>query len=185
MPVDLLVVFGGVRIGRGAVTPPTYRYCIAIVSHSGFKLAPTFALILGTSCCRRSSFSLAAQAKEENMQSKRSRRIRILALVWPAALAVTLVVNPGVQAGTTGALETKLRLGGPVPVKSEPTKSGAASPIVESKEVKPVASSPKASQPKGDPPLLVQDAWVWRCDPTAHVAVWSSKALCEDFVVLR
>jgi len=119
------------------------------------------------------------------MRGIRSWRASILALAWPAVLAVTLVVNPGVQAGTTGALETKLRLGGPVPVKSEPTKSGAASPIVESKEIKPAATSQVASQPKGDPPLLVLDAWVWRCDPTAHVAVWSPKALCEDFVVLR
>lgn len=119
------------------------------------------------------------------MRSTRSSRISILAWVWPAALAVTLVVNPAVQAGTTGALETKLRLGGPVPVKNEPTKSGTTSAIVESKKSTPVASSQVASQPKGDPPLLVSDAWVWRCDPTAHVAVWSPKALCEDFAVLR
>jgi hypothetical protein len=130
-------------------------------------------------------FSLAAQAQEEDMQSRRFWHIRILALAWPAALVITLAANPAAQAGTTGKLETKLRLGGPVPVKSEPTKSAAPSAIVKSKEAKPAASSQQAPQPQGDPPLFVSDAWVWRCEPTALVAVWSPKALCEDFVALR
>ena len=70
------------------------------------------------------------------MQSRRSWRIRVLALAWPAALVITLAVNPAAQAGTTGALETKLRLGGPVPVRNEPTKSAPTSAIVKSKEAK-------------------------------------------------
>ena len=111
--------------------------------------------------------------------------IRILALAWPVVLVITLAVNPAAQAGTTGRLETKLRSGGPVPVKSESTKSAAPSAIIKSKDAKPVASSQQAPQPQGDPPLLLSDAWVWRCEPTALVAVWSPKALCEDFVALR
>jgi hypothetical protein len=43
------------------------------------------------------------------MQSRRVWRIRILALAWPAALVVALVIKPAAQAGTTDALETKLR----------------------------------------------------------------------------
>ena len=119
------------------------------------------------------------------MRSTRSSRITILSLAWSAALIVTLAVNPAAQSGTTGALETKLRLGGPVPVKSEPTKSAATSAIVKTEEAAPAATSQQATQPQGDPPLLVLDAWVWRCDPTALVAVWSPQALCEDFVALR
>jgi hypothetical protein len=141
--------------------------------------------VLGAACCWRSSFSLVAQAQEETMQKRRSWQTRILALAWPAALMITVAVNPAAQAGTTGALETKLRLGGPVPVKSEPTKSAATSAIVKSDDAAPAVTSPQAPQPQGDPPLLVLDAWVWRCDPTAMVAVWSPKALCEDFVALR
>lgn len=119
------------------------------------------------------------------MQRRRSWQTRILALAWPAALAIALAANPAAQAGPTGELETKLRLGGPVPVKSEPTKSAATSAIVKTEEAAPAATSQQATQPQGDPPLLVLDAWVWRCDPTALVAVWSPKALCEDFVALR
>jgi hypothetical protein len=119
------------------------------------------------------------------MQKRRSWQTRILALAWPAALMITVAVNPAAQAGTAGALETKLRLGGPVPVKSEPTKSAAISAIVKTDEAAPAATSQQAMQPHGDPHLLVLDAWVWRCDPTALVALWSPNALCEDFVALR
>jgi hypothetical protein len=119
------------------------------------------------------------------MQGRRSWGIRILALVWPAALAITLLANPAVQAGATGALETKLRLGGPVPVRGEEMTDATTSAIVKSKEAEPAASSHQAPQPQGDLPWLVLDAWVWRCDPTALVAAWSPKALCEDFVALR
>lgn len=161
--------------------PPAYHFGIAIVSHSGFYLSTTFANILGAACCLRSLFSLVAQAKEEDMRSRCAERIRILAWAWPAVLVVTLVANPAAQAGTTGILEAKLRPGGPVPVKGEETTSA----IAISKEAAPGTSSQHVPLEQGDPPWLVLDAWVWRCDPTALVAVWSPKALCEDFVALR
>ncbi len=53
------------------------------------------------------------------MQNRRAWRTKILAMAWPAALIVALAVNPAAQAGTTGAVETKLWRGGPVPVKGD------------------------------------------------------------------
>jgi hypothetical protein len=119
------------------------------------------------------------------MCSTRSWYIRIPALVWPVALVITLAVNPAAQAGTTGGLETKLRLGGPVPVKGDEAAPAASSAIVQSSEAGPAAASRQASLPKGDQTRASQEAWVWQCEPTTSGAVQNPNAVCDNIVALR
>ncbi len=119
------------------------------------------------------------------MRSTRSWRVRILALAWPVALVIALAVNPASHAGTPGGLETKLRLGGPVPVKGDEAAPAASSAIVQSSEAEPAAASRQVSLPKGDASRASQEAWVWQCEPTASGAVQNPSAACGNLVVLR
>ncbi len=106
-------------------------------------------------------------------------------MAWPAAIVIALAVNPVAQAGTTGGFETKLRLGGPVPVKGDEAAPAATSAIVQSSEAEPAAASRQVSLPKGDASRASQEAWVWQCDPTASVAVQNPNAVCDNIVALR
>ena len=106
-------------------------------------------------------------------------------MAWPAALVITLAVNPVAHAGTPGGLETKVRLGGPVPVKGDEAAPAATSAIVQSSEAGPAAASWQASMPKGDQTRASQEAWVWQCEPTASGAVQNPNAACDNFVALR
>ena len=119
------------------------------------------------------------------MRSTRSWRIRILALAWPFALVITLAVNPVAHAGTPGGLETKVRLGGPVPVKGDEAAPAATSAIVQSSEAEPAAGSRQVSLPKGDQTRASQEAWVWQCEPTTSGAVQNPNAVCDNIVALR
>ena len=119
------------------------------------------------------------------MQNRRSWRIRILALAWPAALVITLAVNPVAHGGTPGEFETKLRLGGPVPVKGDEAAPAATSAIVQSSAGEPAAASRQASLPKGDQTRASQEAWVWQCEPTTSRAEQNPNPVCDNIVALR
>ena len=119
------------------------------------------------------------------MRSTSSWRIRILALAWPAALVITLAVAPAAHAGTPGGLETKVKLGGPVPVKGDEAALAATSAIVQSSAAEPAAARGQASLPKGDQTRASQEAWVWQCEPTTSGAEQNPNAVCDNIVALR
>ena len=100
------------------------------------------------------------------MQSRRAWRIQDSGVGMAGSTRDYFGCKPRRTGRNDRRIGDEAKVGGPVPVIGDRTKSAATSAIVKSKEAKPAASSQQAPQPQGDPHLLVSDACVLRCEPT-------------------